>query len=121
LSEPRRYRDRAHLEFVASQPCLLCGRQPSDAHHLRFAQARALGRKVSDEFAVPLCRTHHRALHQSGDEAAWWTSAGIDAVAVAHRLWQHTRLDGATIQRHIDLLLSPPAVRGADDDGAKVP
>jgi len=54
LSEPRRYRDRGHLGFVAAQPCLLCGRQPSDAHHLRFMQARAMGRRVSDEFAVPL-------------------------------------------------------------------
>ena len=63
LSEPRRYRDRAHLKFVSSQPCLVCGRRPSDAHHLRFMQPRALGRRVSDEFAVPLCRTHHRALH----------------------------------------------------------
>jgi hypothetical protein len=34
---------RAHLEFVASQPCLLCGRQPSDPHHLRFMQPRAMG------------------------------------------------------------------------------
>jgi ERF superfamily len=121
LSEPRRYRDRAHLEFVASLPCLLCGRQPCDAHHLRFMQARALGRRVSDEFAVPLCRTHHRALHRSGDEAAWWTSAGIDAVAVAYRLWQHTRLNRAPIQQHIDPLLGPPAVHRADDGGAKVP
>ena len=78
LSEPRRYRDRAHLEFVASQPCLLCGRQPSDPHHLRFMQPRAMGRRVSDEFAVPLCRTHHRAVHRHGDEAAWWKSTGID-------------------------------------------
>jgi hypothetical protein len=69
LSEPRRYRDRAYLEFVASQPCLRCGRQPSDAHHLRFMQPRALGRRVRDEFAVPLCRTHHRAVHRHGDEA----------------------------------------------------
>jgi hypothetical protein len=76
LNEPRRYRDRAHLEFVASQPCLLCGRQPSDAHHLRFMQPRAMGRRVSDEFAVPLCRTHHRAVHRHGDEVAWWKSAG---------------------------------------------
>jgi hypothetical protein len=102
LSEPRRYRDRAHLEFVASQPCLLCGRQPCDAHHLRFMQARALGRRVSDEFAVPLCRTHHRALHRSGDEAAWWKASGIDPVAIAHRLWQHTRLNGVAIQQHVD-------------------
>jgi hypothetical protein len=117
LSEPRRYRDRAHLEFVASQPCLLCGRQPSDAHHLRFMQARALGRRVSDEFAVPLCRTHHRALHRSGHEAAWWKAVSIDAVTIAHQLWQHTRLDGAPIQQHIDPLPNAPSVPRMDDNG----
>jgi ERF superfamily len=117
LSEPRRYRDRAHLEFVASQPCLVCGRQPCDAHHLRFMQPRALGRRVSDEFAVPLCRTHHRALHRHGDEAAWWKSAGLDAGAIAHGLWQHTRLDGAPIQEHLDPLPGPPTVQGAKDAG----
>jgi hypothetical protein len=119
LSEPRRYRDRAHLEFVASQPCLLCGRQPCDAHHLRFMQPRALGRRVSDEFAVPLCRTHHRALHRHGDEAAWWKAANINVVTMAHRLWQHTRLDGAPIQEHIDPLPGPASVHGVDDGGAK--
>ena len=41
LSEPRRYRDRAHLRFVSTHPCLICGRRPSDAHHLRFTQPRA--------------------------------------------------------------------------------
>jgi hypothetical protein len=105
LSEPRRYRDRAHLEFVGSQPCLLCGWQPCDAHHLRFMQPRALGRRVSDEFAVPLCRTHHRALHRSGDETAWWKSTDLDPVMIAHRLWQHTRLNGVPIQQHIDPML----------------
>ena len=60
FGEPRRLRDKAHLKFVASQPCLICGRSPVDAHHLRFAQPRAMGLKVSDEFTVPLCRTHHR-------------------------------------------------------------
>ena len=29
------------LGLVASQSCLICGRRPSDPHHLRFAQARA--------------------------------------------------------------------------------
>jgi len=99
LSEPRRYRDSAHLEFVSSQPCLLCGRQPSDAHHLRFAQPRALGRRVSDEFAVPLCRTHHRVLHGRGDEAAWWESVKLDPVAVARKLWEQTRLNSAPDHR----------------------
>ena len=73
--EPRRIRDRDHVRFVAQQACLICGRKPSDAHHLRFAQSRALGRKVSDEFTVPLCRGHHRELHRHGDEAAWWSKS----------------------------------------------
>jgi hypothetical protein len=94
LGEPRRYRDRDHLRFVSVQPCLICGRRPTDAHHLRFAQPRALGRRVSDEYAVPLCRTHHRALHRHGDEAAWWETNEVDPVAVARELWQRTRLDG---------------------------
>jgi hypothetical protein len=108
LSEPRRYRDRAHLDFVSSQPCLLCGRRPSDAHHLRFTQPRALGRRVSDEFAVPLCRTHHRVLHNRGDEAEWWKSVNLDPVAVARTLWEHSRLNEAPVHRRIGALLNGP-------------
>jgi hypothetical protein len=78
----------------SAQPCLICGRRPSDAHHLRFAQPRALGRRVSDEYTVPLCRSHHRALHRCGDEAAWWKRNSVDPIAVAAELWQRTRLDG---------------------------
>jgi hypothetical protein len=91
ISEVRRYRDKAHIKFVASRPCLVCGRKPSDPHHLRFAQVRALGRKVSDEFTVPLCRTHHRELHRNGNEARWWAKVGIDAVVIARKLWNETR------------------------------
>ena len=88
--EPRRFRDRTHVKFVANQPCLICGRRPSDAHHLRFAQHRALGRKVSDEFTVPLCRGHHREVHRCGDEAAWWKKTGIDPTVAARALWLET-------------------------------
>jgi hypothetical protein len=91
ISEPRRRRDKSHLRFVAKQPCLICERLPCDAHHLRFAQARGLGLKVSDEFTVPLCRGHHREAHRVGNEAQWWENAGIDALAIAHKLWTETR------------------------------
>jgi hypothetical protein len=87
LAAPRRIRDRDHVRLVAKQPCLVCGRRPADAHHLRFAQSRALGRKVSDEFTVPLCRGHHREVHRCGDEAAWWKKAGIDPTVPARVLW----------------------------------
>ena len=91
LAAPRRYRNREHLRYVAQQACLLCGRKPSDPHHLGFTQPRALGRKVSDEFAVPLCRGHHRAVHRSRDERAWWKQSGIDPIKIARRLWKETR------------------------------
>jgi hypothetical protein len=91
LPEPRRFRDKTHVKFVAKQPCLICGRKPSDAHHLRFAQHPALGRKVSDEFVVPLCRGHHREVHRSGDEASWWIKGTIDPIGAARKLWTETR------------------------------
>jgi len=90
VAAPRRYRNREHLRYVAQQACLLCGRKPSDPHHLGFTQPRALGRKVSDEFAVPLCRGHHRAVHRSRDERTWWRQAGIDPIKVARRLWKES-------------------------------
>ena len=88
--EPRRVRDREHVRHVAQQSCLVCGRRPCDPHHLRFAQSRALGRKVSDEFTVPLCRGHHRELHRYGNEATWWRKAAIDPLAAAWALWLDT-------------------------------
>ena len=90
LPEPRRIRDRNHVKSVAQHPCLICGRRPADAHHLRFAQSRALGRKVSDEYTVPLCRGHHREVHHCGDEAAWWRNACVDPVIAARALWLET-------------------------------
>jgi ERF superfamily len=90
LPTHRRIRDREHVKSVAKEPCLVCGRSPADAHHLRFAQSPALGRKVSDEFTVPLCRGHHRELHRCGDEAAWWRKAGIDPTIAARLLWLKT-------------------------------
>jgi DNA recombination protein Rad52 len=91
VAEPKRRRDKAHLRFVAFQPCLICGRQPTDPHHLRFAQPRAIGLKVSDEFTVPLCRGHHRQVHQAGNEEAWWSQRNINALMIAKDLWAQTR------------------------------
>src|SRR4029453_11720818 len=98
VAAPRRYRNREHLRSVAKQPCLLCGRKPSDPHHLRYLQPRALGRKANDEFAVPLCRVHHRAVHRARDERAWWQAAGIDPIKIARKLWKDTRIDEGRIE-----------------------
>jgi hypothetical protein len=100
IAEPKRLRDKAHLKFVASQPCLICGRQPSDPHHLRFAQPRGIGLKVSDEY--------HRQLHQAGNELTWWESLQIDALGIAKDLWKQThskdgRVDPQTQSTTIDI------------------
>jgi hypothetical protein len=87
-AKPLRRRNKAHLAFVAAQPCVVCQRTPCDAHHLKFAQPKALGRKVSDEFTVPLCRDHHHELHGGGNEMAWWGNLQITPVEIAKGLWQ---------------------------------
>jgi hypothetical protein len=114
VAAPRRYRNREHLRYVAQQACLICARKPSDPHHLGFTQPRALGRKVSDEFAVPLCRGHHRAVHRSRDERAWWRQAGIDPIKVARKLWKETRGLGQRSQRPV--LPRPPGVSDPKND-----
>ena len=90
-SEPRRIRCKEHLRFVASQPCVICGRTPSHAHHVRYAQARGLGLKVSDEFTVPLCAIHHQQLHKTTKEREWWHERKIDPLIVARALWNESQ------------------------------
>lgn len=85
--ESPRKRNKAHLVFVRGQPCLVCKQTPSDAHHIKFAQARALSRKVSDEFTVPLCRLHHQELHRQGNEKGWWANMQISPLPIARELW----------------------------------
>jgi hypothetical protein len=111
FGKTRRKRDKDHRAFVASKACLVCGRQPADAHHLRFAQPAALGRKVSDEFTVPLCRIHHRELHLRADEVAWWAQHPIDPLRVAQELWERSHTEGA----------SPAAVDGGQAASAAKP
>ncbi|SHN82501.1 ERF family protein [Bradyrhizobium erythrophlei] len=101
ITKPVRERDRNHLRFVASRPCLVCGRSPSDAHHLKFAEQRAMGRKVSDKFTVPICRIHHRELHRRGDERIWWETQGIDPLPIAASLWT-TAHEIATAAEQVD-------------------
>ncbi len=92
IPKPIRERDRHHLRFVATQPCLVCGRSPSDAHHIKFAELRAMGRKVSDKFTVPLCRLHHREVHRRGNERVWWQGQGLDPLPIAAALWEKTHV-----------------------------
>ena len=88
FGEPKRIRCKEHLRFVASHPCLICGRSPSYAHHVRYAQSKGLNLKVSDEFTVPLCAIHHHHIHTTGKEREWWQERNIDPLKVSRELWQ---------------------------------
>lgn len=103
--EPPRRRSKDHLAFIRSQGCLVCQKSPADAHHLKFAQPRTLGRKVSDEFTVPLCRSHHQSLHRHGDERAWWTNLQISPLPIAKELW-----DAGPVHRKDGASFSAPAL-----------
>jgi hypothetical protein len=109
LPTPRRYRNKDHLRHVAKQPCIVCGRKPSDPHHLRHMQPRALGRKTSDEFVVPLCRVPHREMHRAADERSWWKKAGIDPIKIARKLWRETRLKEGRIKQRREREAVDPA------------
>ena len=47
-----------------------------------------MGRKVSDEFTVPLCATHHHELHMRGNELEWWRDKQIEPLGIADELWR---------------------------------
>ena len=100
LHKEVRRRSKAHLGFVRAQPCLVCQRLPCDAHHLKFAQGRALGRKVSDEFTVPVCREHHNELHRHGDERAWWANLKILPLDMAKELWETSPIHSTNGRSH---------------------
>jgi hypothetical protein len=122
IAEPRRYRNKEHLRFVAQQACLVCGRKPSDPHHLRFMQPRALGWKVSDEFVAPLCRIHHRAVHRVADERGWWKQVGIDPIKIARKLWRNSRLNESSPRPPLGAGPSATdAVAKSDAAGGKAP
>ena len=91
FSEPKRIRCKEHLRFVASQPCLICGRSPLTPTTCVTRNRKDLSLKVSDEFTVPLCAIHHHHIHTTGKEREWWQERNIDPLIVAGRLWQQSR------------------------------
>ena len=68
---------------------------------------------MSDEFIVPLCRVHHRELHLSGNESAWWHRLNIDPLPVALKLWQQSRADGELFSS-IEGVTQAPAAKTPD-------
>ena len=90
---PRPIRDRKHLAFAGSLPCCIpsCGQPSGPPHHLLRGSDKCAGRKAGDNFALPMCPEHHRALHLNGDETWFldWHSIA-DGPALAKALYEAT-------------------------------
>lgn len=84
-----RIHDHAHLAFIKTLQCCVCGKPGPDAAHIRSAsplfgkRETGAGEKASDKFTVPLCREHHDESHKAGDELLWWASKRIDPFLLA--------------------------------------
>lgn len=95
-------RNKKHRQFIASLPCISCGRPgPNQCAHVRLGWYRGGGRP-GDDRTVPLCAerlgtmgchgrqhayvTGNPGLPESAEES-WWMLQGIDPLAIAARLW----------------------------------
>ena len=98
-----RQRQSSDTNAPLRRPCVCAARSTADSSprnpassvaarpskHITLASPH-LGRKVSDEYTVPVCRVHHRDLYGYGDEASWWVGIGIDPLPIALELWQRS-------------------------------
>lgn len=97
---PNRLRSRTYLNTVRGKPCLCCG-SPGEAHHLTFAQPRAMASKTGDQYTVPLCHSHHMELHQDGlGERTWWAVKGIDPMVWAENNYRKWEKENGSVEQH---------------------
>lgn len=83
----RKVRCKAYLEWLRTQPCIVCGRQPSEylsvmaAHQNLTKNAKGISTKVDDTWALPVCTECHRREHNAGVKT-FWKDADIKILAI---------------------------------------
>ena len=63
-------RDKKHLAFIRTLPCIFTGRK-SEAAHIRYQTDGAMSKKPSDCWVVPLSHDEHMRQHQIGELRYW--------------------------------------------------
>ncbi|WP_392552902.1 DUF968 domain-containing protein [Orbus wheelerorum] len=61
----KRWECEKYTQWVKTQPCVCCGKQADDPHHIIGYGQGKMGGKPHDIFTIPLCRTHHNDLHHN--------------------------------------------------------
>lgn len=78
-----RWRGPAHLNFVRSHACSVCGSMVNiEAAHVRLGSGTGMGTKPSDWRAVSLCHECHALQHRIG-EATFWSDRDVEALVDA--------------------------------------
>lgn len=70
LTPKKPWRSPKYRAHVRTFPCLVCGRNADEAHHLRIG-LRTMGVRKEDRRCVPLCAAHHDILHKVREETFW--------------------------------------------------
>ncbi len=60
-----RLESRSYMDWVKTLPCVCCGAPADDPHHPYDVGFGGGATKVPDQWAIPLCRTHHDELHHN--------------------------------------------------------
>jgi len=75
---------KRHMSRVAELPCVVCGIEGVQVHHIRAAGLTGAGQRCSDWFTIPLCQEDHADLHRG--IKTWETRNGSQASHVAKTL-----------------------------------
>lgn len=77
ISKPKPLRSDRYREWIASMPCLICGRKPSEAAHMPV-NGRGTATKANDAECIPLCHECHFRGHNDGELTLWKGFLGLE-------------------------------------------
>lgn len=80
----KRWECEKYTQWVKTQPCVCCGKQADDPHHIIGYGQGKMGSKAHDIFTLPLCRYHHNELHANVEE--WENKYGSQILLLIHFL-----------------------------------
>lgn len=84
-------RDKNHLAFIRKLPCIVCGKSPCEAAHIRTNSGAGTGIKPGDDRVVPLCTMCHKKQHATSEVKFYYPYGGWErAVVLAKALYEIT-------------------------------
>ncbi len=92
-----RMEDRAVLDLIREQDCMVCGDSPCDPAHIRTGHTGGTSRKPDDNLVLPLCHTHHMA-QEANIGARWWIENVLQVQFVGQRGDSHDLVEDVLLK-----------------------